>query len=80
MPFILAINKIGLNLPQGVRPSVYEDDYCMGLAGDYMNVVQRKMQDAIDTASAWTERKGLRYTKQPSLIKHYLNVTGTSLE
>ena len=60
--FILAINKIGHNLPHGIRPSIYVDDYCVSFAGNNVDFVQKKMQEAIDCVSQWTERNGFKFS------------------
>ena len=60
--FILAINRIGRNLPNGIRTSLYVDDYSISFAGSNVRNVQRKLQDAIDTVAEWTERNGFRFS------------------
>ena len=60
--FILAINRIGQNLPNGVRFSIYVDDYCIYLAGKNVLQVQRILQEAIDISVDWTTKRGFKFS------------------
>ena len=60
--FILAINKIGRNLPHGIRASLYVDDYSISFAGNNVRTIQNKMQEAINTLSEWTELNGFKFS------------------
>ena len=60
--FIVAMNNIGHSLPQGVRSSIFVDDYLISIAGNNKREVQNILQTAIDNITKWAENCGFKFS------------------
>ena len=60
--FNIMINDIFQDVPNDVSRAIYADDCALWIQGRHITPLINKMQDALNTVSAWTDRWGLLFS------------------
>ena len=69
--FALAINDIVTAFPNGVRCSLYVDNFVSYLSGSTLLSAVRRMQLAINKVADWTDSHGIRFSEEKSYAVHF---------
>jgi hypothetical protein len=62
--FNIVLHDINKGLDQNTKISIYVDDITIWTSHSYVTVVNENLQKAVDKTVAWTEKWGLKISKQ----------------
>jgi hypothetical protein len=68
--FLIAINHITDNLPNNIKSCVYVDDLVIYASGGSADLIERRLQTAINGISRWTTRTGFTFSAQKTVALH----------
>ena len=68
--FMIAINKITDNLPQGVNGTLYVDDFSAYISGNNINSLERRLQLTLNNIEGWSKKTGFRMNKTKTVAMH----------
>lgn len=69
--FLLALNEITADLPNGVYASLYVDDLVLFASSRYLPALTRRMQDAINRVSQWATTHGFMFSIPKTKALHF---------
>ena len=69
--FALAINDIIQAVPDSVACSLYVDDFTLYSSGASLQLVQSRMQDAIDRVTRWAIYHGFKFSETKTVAMHF---------
>ena len=68
--FLVAVNHIVDNLPRNVNSSVYVDDLVIYASGRTPQLIERRLQTAINSITNWTKHTGFRFSTEKTVSLH----------
>ena len=74
--FAVGINDISSAVPDGVLSTLYVDDISLSFGGSRMSFVERRLQRAVDSVSAWAEDHGFRFSAGKTRVVHFCRRRG----
>ena len=69
--FILALNDITANMPQGVQASLYVDDLMLFASSRFLPALSRCVQTAISRCENWATNHGFVFSPQKTVALHF---------
>lgn len=74
--FSIAINPILENLPDGIKGSLYVDDFMIYVQGRCVPAMERRLQIAINRVSEWTSKNGFTFSAPKTVCIHFSRQRG----
>jgi ribonuclease HI len=68
--FLIAINKITDGIPHNVKSCVYVDDLAVYASGGAPNLIERRLQAAINGITRWAANTGFSFSAQKTVSLH----------
>ena len=68
--FMVAIDDVIAALPSGVHSTLYVDDLCIYASGNSLNMIERKLQIAINHLEKWCDKTGFVFSPSKSVAMH----------
>ena len=69
--FIMALNGITTNMPQGVQASLYVDDLMLSASSRFLPALSRRVQTAISRCEHWATDHGFVFSPHKTVALHF---------
>lgn len=69
--FSVALNEILSKVPHGVQSCLYVDDLLIYTSGNYFPGLERRIQNAINAISNWTNSHGFKFSPTKTVAIHF---------
>ena len=68
--FMIAINDIMKYIPQTVKATLYVDDICIYASGSIPNLIERRLQMALNRIEKWCNKSGFSFSEDKTKCVH----------
>ena len=72
--FALAINSISSEIPPDILHTLFVDDLSLSYSGAKMNLVERKLQLAVNRIVRWADLNGFKFSTSKTVIVHFCRI------